>query len=520
MEVIESSLGLRMDNFDAHITNDSSKKPVEIIGTAQFDALPVGAIIHDRYEILQLLGVKTDLNWYLAQHSKTKEKHLLYESKVSSLFDGEKNLFSQRLSHRALVMIVDVFKEVQYGNNERGYLATEFPLDSVTPTLDWTEAEIVQIGLSLVEALAYLHENGFQHGSLGIDSIYLSDGRVKLGAFSQIVPISSEGREHDLYDLTRTLSQFADSIRKAGGAISPALLRVLERGLSSDSSDRYHFAIDFASDLRRVLDNLRRPQIMKLTVGCLTDRGRMSEANEDSVLVLEKQEYFESNSQTIGLYAIADGIGGTTAGEVASRLVIESLARNIITRVFLNDIEKRLEEDSDYSELLKSITEDANVSVYAARVDAHNDMGSTLVAALFIDGKIHIANIGDSRAYLARDGSLLKITYDHSLVQTLVDRGEITEDEMRKHPKGNIITRSIGEKLNPKIDLFSIPAQLGDRFMLCSDGLWEMVANDELLRIITSTLTPQEACREMVQVANDAGGDDNISCILLYAETL
>jgi protein phosphatase len=142
-------------------------------------------------------------------------------------------------------------------------------------------------------------------------------------------------------------------------------------------------------------------------------------------------------------------------------------------------------------------------------------MGSTLTMALVVGDRAVVANVGDSRTYLFRDGKLQRISKDHSLVMRLVELGHLREDEIYSHPQRNAVLRSLGDRAEPEIDLFQVRLRPGDALLLCSDGQWEMTRDPVMERIITEEADPQQACKMLVEAANQAGGEDNIAVILV-----
>jgi protein phosphatase len=147
-----------------------------------------------------------------------------------------------------------------------------------------------------------------------------------------------------------------------------------------------------------------------------------------------------------------------------------------------------------------------------------NDMGTTLTMALVAGDRAVIGNVGDSRTYMYRDGSLRRISKDHSLVMRLVDLGQITEDDIYTHPQRNAVLRSLGDKPDVEVDVFTLRLKPGDALLLCSDGQWEMTHDPEMAEIIKANSDPQAACAALIAAANAAGGDDNITSVLAKFE--
>ncbi len=241
-------------------------------------------------------------------------------------------------------------------------------------------------------------------------------------------------------------------------------------------------------------------------VGSLSDPGQVRELNEDYFGTPETMEIsLDLVEQKGRLYAVADGMGGHAAGEVASRQAISTLFREYYASPSAEIIKR-----------LKEAIEIANVQVHAqASLDrAKAGMGTTLVAAVLQGDDLYVANVGDSRAYLVREQSIEQITKDHSWVNEQVQAGIITTQEAREHLYRNIITRSLGTKLDVDIDFFQRKVQPGDVLVLCCDGLSNEAEDDEIARIV-STTEPQEAVQKLIDLANQRGGPDNITAIVV-----
>ena len=241
-------------------------------------------------------------------------------------------------------------------------------------------------------------------------------------------------------------------------------------------------------------------------VGSLSDPGQVRELNEDYFGTPETMEISLDLVERRGrLYAVADGMGGHAAGEVASLQAISTLFKEYYASPSAEIIER-----------VKEAIETANAEVHAqASLDqAKAGMGTTLVAAVLQDDDLYVANVGDSRAYLVREKSIEQITRDHSWVNEQVQAGIITEQEAREHLYRNIITRSLGTKPDVDIDFFQRKVQPGDVLVLCCDGLSNGVEDDEIARIVSAT-DPQEAAQALIDLANQRGGPDNITTIVV-----
>jgi protein phosphatase len=242
-------------------------------------------------------------------------------------------------------------------------------------------------------------------------------------------------------------------------------------------------------------------------VGSASDTGQQREINEDSVFTLELGR--AGDGKEIGLYVVADGMGGMEAGDVASSLTVETIRETVKECV-------KKPDSASYEAWLQAAVLAANDRVFQETTLTQAMMGSTVVIALVEDNRVYIASVGDSRVYLITDDELYQVTRDHSYVQALVDAGAISQDEAREHPYKNIITRSIGSDFEVEADFFEVHVSAGDGLLLCTDGLTNMITDDEILQIVRESSTPQEACETLVHAANDAGGRDNITAVIVH----
>jgi serine/threonine protein phosphatase PrpC len=251
---------------------------------------------------------------------------------------------------------------------------------------------------------------------------------------------------------------------------------------------------------------------MEIKAYGLTHVGRQRQHNEDSYLVADEAK----------LFLVADGMGGHAAGEIASRIAVDSISEFIL---------HTKEDDGTwphaYDEHFKRSTNRlmaavrlANTRVLEAmRKDARlRGMGTTVVACLADGDTMSVAHVGDSRAYMIRNNQLQRITNDHSWVFEQVQAGMLTEAEAEKHPLRNVITRALGGALQVSPDASEIEVKEGDVFLLCSDGLTGMVPEDEILKVVTqSNGDLEKACQKLIEEANERGGLDNVTAILVKA---
>lgn len=254
---------------------------------------------------------------------------------------------------------------------------------------------------------------------------------------------------------------------------------------------------------------------MKIVSCGITDIGRKRQRNEDSYLVNDK----------IGLYIVADGMGGHAGGEFASKIAVSTVEEiirgedrvksNVPTNSYLDANQQSEVEGQEQERLKDAINRAGNMIVRRAFEDPElKGMGTTSTVMFISNERAYIAHVGDSRAYCVRDGEIIQITEDHSLVHEQLKSGLITEEEAKTHQLKNIITRSVGVQEEVEVDTVVWKIQVGDSYLLCSDGLSNMMQDEEMQEIITKNDVEQGA-RELVDLANQRGGEDNITLILL-----
>jgi PPM family protein phosphatase len=293
---------------------------------------------------------------------------------------------------------------------------------------------------------------------------------------------------------------------------------------------------------------------LKLTAADKTDVGKQREQNEDSAY--KRIESTPDGDR--GLFVVADGMGGYKAGEVASRLAVETISKTLdsffkpITEqptIKLSPITVKPDTFDDTDKTMKlppvggskslpktqklsesaltpgiedqltSAIQQANRAIlrYGEQQTAARGLGSTVTVVLIYGNQAFIANVGDSRTYLLRNNQLTTLTKDHSLVQKLVETKQIEPDDVYTHPQRNLIYRSLGAgHRSIEVDIFHETIQPGDIFLLCSDGLWEMVRPLELKKTLGEQVSPQKICDSLINMANDSGGEDNITAVVVH----
>jgi serine/threonine protein phosphatase PrpC len=254
-------------------------------------------------------------------------------------------------------------------------------------------------------------------------------------------------------------------------------------------------------------------EVTQLLVGVAQSSGIQRDHNEDSLFTLTTNLITDERAINFGLYIIADGMGGHDNGELASRIAVGRLASHVINTL--------------YKPLITSSSNGVEISIQEAMQNgvsqAHqavkketNGGGTTLTAAIILGDQVTITHVGDSRAYLLEpDGNIKLLTHDHSMVKRLVDIGQISQEQALIHPQRNVLYRALGQGEPFEPDIFSFQVCRGCQLLLCSDGLWGVIRESDLAQNIYSPQAPQIICQSLINLANEAGGPDNISAILV-----
>jgi PPM family protein phosphatase len=250
-------------------------------------------------------------------------------------------------------------------------------------------------------------------------------------------------------------------------------------------------------------------------VGWDVDKGVVRESNEDSVATVTLNQANADASQSVGVYAVADGMGGHAAGDIASKLAVRTAIRQLISDV--TEIDDDMPDS--YRQWLENAVTVANRVVQHTAEAEGKHMGSTLVMAVVVGHAVHIVNVGDSRAYLISPHGIRQITHDQSFVQALVDNGTISPEQAANHPHRNVLTQAIGSPPEVTADLSNETLEADESLLLCSDGLCDMLGDEEIARLVRAAESPSAACQALVEACNAAGGHDNIAAVLVRLGT-
>ncbi|MFT4625560.1 MAG: serine/threonine protein phosphatase PrpC [Myxococcota bacterium] len=416
-------------------------------------------------------------------------------------FEGYAN---RRLVHDALASPVALYRyheqllAVYPWNHDTLLLGEPSPL---------TSEDVLRATFNLADALSHLHNYGVILHRINPGNILLApDGQVRL--FDLEVERLSDRPIRPCEDFTQPPLRDLRDVCEILGQYCPVEDEELRTFLKNARRGQWETA-DLLAGAATQFSTRRRGSFTGLsTAAGMTDAGMVRALNEDAF----QWRRLGTNAR---LFAVADGMGGHFSGEVASQLATRSACR-AVQRKFGDKTQCTF---ADAPKLLAEGFEQANLAVCTYAHEHRRHMGTTLVCALHvvIDGKskVWIGHSGDSRAYLLRDGELRRLTEDHSMVAAMVAAGKITEAEARTHPKSNVLLSFLGnsEDLEPDIEGFDVDP--GDRILMCSDGLWGELVDEDIERILGTDIDPRRSVNRLLRAANDAGGSDNVTAVVL-----
>lgn len=250
-----------------------------------------------------------------------------------------------------------------------------------------------------------------------------------------------------------------------------------------------------------------------VSVGSSQSIGRERKSNDDALLLISGSVESNDGIPDFGLFCVADGLGGQENGAKASAIAVRALAQGLTQGALLDVLSG--ESNSNLASTDDLVTLAIQQSNREVRSQAKGG-ATTLTSALVIGGNITLGHVGDSRAYLIQNGGIELLTRDHSLVQELIETGTITREQAMDHPQRNVLWNAMGKALDVKVDTATVPFPAGSSLVLCSDGLWGVIGDEAITRIVLESASPQLACENLVEAANDAGGPDNVAVIVVH----
>ncbi len=376
--------------------------------------------------------------------------------------------------------------------------------------------EVMTWGESLALGLEYLHDSGFYFdGQIHQDTFGITNGKAVFSNFlvckSQLEEMEA-ARIADIHALATQLFEWLTGQSKyiSDLGLPTAFQQLFEQALTPPG---FSNADTFAQCWQEALADTAPTQAVEHHLGQSTDVGVARTLNEDSLFTLQFSKYLESVPIPLGIYVIADGMGGHAAGEVASGTIVNTIAKRAFSESVISPGQVSAEERQRW---IESVIQEANKVVFDMGRKTGSDMGSTVVVAVLDGYDVHLGHVGDSRAYLINELSIQPLTTDHSLVERLIATKQISREEARLHPQRNVIYRTLGDKSTLEVDTATFTLDVDDFLLLCSDGLNGMVDDDTIQQIVLEgNSSPQNACKRLVKAANAAGGDDNISVVLV-----
>ncbi len=436
---------------------------------------------------------------------------IMSEAASAGIYGSSREIIQHNLVHGSIRSPVDYIEDIH--NKEKRYCLVVPFIDPIPDRLE--PAQIMQSGVDLSQGLDYMHARQLSFGGM-IDenSFAWAENHLVWGNFSDIILESNpdeQSLQKDIQALARTIFKLLTGKNQYNYALNLSLQvnDVFKHALTSPG---FASGDEFAQALTQALTAPLTAVQVDFRVGRATHVGSVRTLNEDSILAIDSASFQQGQVRPLGVYAVADGMGGHSAGEVASGTVINALAQKAFSDLFAPGTQG---QEKDCMQWLKEAIEFANRSVYELRKSMGTDMGSTLVLAVVEGQNIYVGHAGDSRAYQINTAGIDRLTADHSLVERLVATGQITREQVRSHPQRNVIYRTMGDKSNIEVDRSTHHFPPGEYLLLCSDGLWEMVDESLARKIILESNSPQEACDRLIVAANQAGGEDNISVIIV-----
>jgi len=371
---------------------------------------------------------------------------------------------------------------------------------------------------ALFTSVATLMQAGVTLGQIAPEDVVLqSNGNVVLRAAPELT-MQRDSEANELQRIGALLGYFTEVPRITRKfEIADADVHPLLRILGDLRDGTLTGVAEVIGRVEEALQSYESHQHLQVTIAAQTDVGRKRNSNEDSVFYQQMSWQRGDGSHTVYMAIVADGMGGHAAGEVASRLAIQAMSEHLLAGQFVQLQDMGFGNDvAAVVQCIDDAVQYANTLVVQEAQRLRNDMGTTLAMVLGFNGLVYVINIGDSRTYLWRNGVLRRITTDHSLVMKLVELEHIDEADIYTHPQRSGVLRSLGMSAGVQADIFVERLRPDDVLLVCSDGLWEMLRDAQITAMLKKTNSLQAMVEALISAANQAGGDDNISAVMLH----
>lgn len=463
---------------------------------------PPGTTVGERYTIEGLVRLAEGRMFYLgndlvagAASPEGRGRRFLISARWNPEgFDAYQAFAARGLAHPGFAAPVDVLRHEGQLLSVVPYAGEGLLLDEASP---FSNERILEIAQRIAGTLAFLHVNGVQVGPIDRANILISpDSTVRLYDLDirsvADQPVPDGARSDELRAVGEMLRRYCNVEAEA-----------LSRFLHAVGDGEYPSPATFGRAVESRFETFGALSYPR-TLGAMSDVGLTRQLNEDNW-------GWRKLSGRSTLYVVADGMGGHDSGEVASELAVRTICK----------VAHQIESESPppvsaLEPMLSQAFQTANNTVKGEAEARGTDMGTTLVCALVVDNKLALlANVGDSRGYLLRDGKLRQVTEDHSLVAKYVQNGKITAEEARTHPHSNILLRTVGTERDIDIDVSPVEVAPGDKLLLCSDGLWGDVEDRDIESILNTYDDPRLAARELVRASHSGGGKDNVTLLIV-----
>jgi serine/threonine protein phosphatase PrpC len=601
---------------------EDQTSPLLPVEREELTALPINAVVDGRYIVQSLLHHGEDRNLYRVTTRKQQrcptcgrvlaadlelcprcgtalsdqppaDFYLMAESYRPDALMQDPDMMESNLYHPNLVPVIDFFSHKPFGHAR--YYAVAEPRQGVRLSqlsLPRPGGQVLNWAMQLSDALDYLHSRGVVGAGAEADDILVQGDRASLASLQNArtnVEDADELTQQQSMDLARLASTMFEAFTGFPAAMSPEGILPMPSSAPEQVGAAFRAAIEpaqgtaphisaarwrdlLASALEAVAELERPGRPVTFVSAGLTDVGHLREQNQDSFGMIEFTQASVERPMRIGLYIVADGLGGHKGGEIACALAVQAFCGELTSRIISSLIaasgDRSLPGNDAILQGMARAVQSANERIYKARDTRRNDMGTTVVAVLVAGGKAYVVNVGDSRIYLytkpRRDTSsqngngvspvvkgtsplagttplkgtnvlnpasvnpevdtapmdrseyvLTQVSIDHSLVHRLVELGQLDAEEAKVHPHRNFIYRSLGGPPPIEVDTFVRTLHPGDRLLLCSDGLNSMIEDSEIESVLATEENPEVAAQSLINLANEAGGHDNITCIVV-----